>query len=113
MPSPWVTKGRGEGDNPTNLNMNYLLGIRASDNVVVADFEDVNTTNNNHPVIGTTPIVNDTWYHAEPMFDGSHFRIYLNGNLEGDVATTATPQSGSIQHAALVQCAAIDRRSLE
>ncbi len=102
---PLVTKGRGEGDTPTNLNMNYLLGIRASDNVLVADFEDVNTSNNNHPIIGTTPIVTGTWYHGAVTFDGSSLKLYLNGNLEATVATTATPQSGSIQHAAL--CSAL------
>ena len=36
---PLVTKGRGEGDG-SNVDMNYFLGIRTTDNVLVADFED-------------------------------------------------------------------------
>ena len=36
-----------------NVDMNYFLGIRSSDNVLVADFEDT-ATGANHPVVGTT-----------------------------------------------------------
>ena len=36
---PLVTKGRAEGENST-VDMNYFLGIRASDGVLVADFEE-------------------------------------------------------------------------
>ncbi|MEO6741614.1 MAG: hypothetical protein ABIP20_15325, partial [Chthoniobacteraceae bacterium] len=36
---PLVTKGRAEVDD-TNQDMNYFLGIRPTDNVLVADFEE-------------------------------------------------------------------------
>src|SRR6185369_8059226 len=37
---PLVTKGASESDTPANVNMNYFLGFRTTDNVLVADFED-------------------------------------------------------------------------
>src|SRR5687767_12864564 len=37
---PLVTKGRGEGETPANLNTNYFLGLDAATNKLVADFED-------------------------------------------------------------------------
>ena len=36
---PLVTKGRAEGES-SNVDMNYFLGIRATDGVLVADFEE-------------------------------------------------------------------------
>ena len=39
---PLVTKGMAETEGGT-VDMNYFLGIRSSDNVLVADFEDTAT----------------------------------------------------------------------
>ena len=64
-----VTKGRGESDG-NNKDMNYFLGIRQSDLVLAADFEDF-SNGSNHPVTGTTIINDDTWYHAAATYDGS------------------------------------------
>ena len=63
---PLVTKGRAEVDGD-NRDMNYFLGIRASDNVLVADFEEGATgasPGQNHPVAGVTPMVNNVWYQS-------------------------------------------------
>ena len=68
--------------------------------VLAADFEDT-ATGGNHPVIGVTPIYDNTWYHAAAAYDGTNFKIYLNDVQDGSVATTATPRSDSIQHAAI------------
>ena len=35
---PLLTKGRGEAEG-SNVDMNYFLGIRSTDNVLVADYE--------------------------------------------------------------------------
>ena len=68
--------------------------------MLAADFEDT-ATGGNHPVIGVTPIYDNTWYHAAAAYDGVNFKIYLNDVQDGSVATTATPRSDSIQHAAI------------
>jgi len=102
---PLVTKGRGEADG-SNLDMNFFLGIRGSDSVLVADYEEGTGQTSpglNHPIAGVTPLVRNVWYHAAATFDGTTLRIYLNGNLENTVVVGASrlPQSASIQHAGL------------
>ena len=47
--------------------MNYFLGIRRRDNVLVADFEDT-VNGGNHAVIGSTA-VNGVWHHAAVTYD--------------------------------------------
>ncbi len=95
---PLVAKGRGEADG-TNQDANYFLGISdAAGGVLVADFEHTGPSPNNHPVTGATPITNNVWHHAAVTFDGSSFRLYLNGVLDGTpVATSTVPRSDSIQ----------------
>ena len=100
---PLVTKGRGEGDNST-LDMNYFLGIRASDGVLAADFEEGAAGASpglNHPIVGATPVQNNTWYHAAVTYDGAKWQLFLNGNLENELVVGQPPRSDSIQHAAL------------
>ena len=98
---PLVTKGMAEADGNVR-DMNYFLGIRGTDNILVADFEDL-ATGGNHPIAGVTAIPADsTWRHVAVTFDGSELRLYLDGNLEGaPVATTAIPRFDSIQHVAI------------
>ncbi len=99
---PLVTKGRGEADY-SNVDMNYFLGISTTSKLA-ADFEDMTAVSpnpNNHAIIGTTTLANNTWYHAAATFDGATFKLYLNGVLEASTATTATPRWDSIQHAGL------------
>lgn len=45
------------------------------------------------PVVvqGTTPMKVDTWHHLAMVYDGSEIRIYLDGELEGEV-----PRKGNI-----------------
>ena len=100
---PLVTKGRGEGDN-SNLDMNYFLGIRASDNVLCADFEEGASGAQpglNHPVTGVTPIANNVWYHAAATYDGAKWQLFLNGVIEAELVVGRPPRADSIQHAAL------------
>ena len=98
---PLVTKGMAEAEGGP-VDMNYFLGIRGTDNVLVADFEDT-ATGLNHPVIGTTAIPSDgVWRHAAATYDGTTWRLYLDGALQAQLVVGAfTPQFNSIQHAAL------------
>ena len=95
LAEPLVTKGRGESDG-NNKDMNYFLGIRQSDLVLAADFEDF-TNGSNHPVTGTTVINDDTWYHAAATYDGSEWKLYLNGILEANLTVGKVPRYDSIQ----------------
>ena len=102
---PLVAKGRGEADGDTR-DMNYFLGIRAADGVLVADYEEGTGQTQpglNHPIAGVTPIQTGVWYHAAASFDGRNWRLFLNGVLEKDTLMSAgrLPQSASIQHASL------------
>jgi len=102
---PLFTKGRGEADG-NNRDMNYFLGIRGTDNVLCADYEEGTGQTSpglNHPVAGVTAIRNNTWYHAAATFDGTTWRLYLNGVLETELVVGASrlPQDQSIQHAGL------------
>ncbi len=100
---PLVTKGRGEADG-SNLDMNYFLGIRASDNVLCADFEEGATgvtPGLNHPIVGVTPILNNVWYHAAATYDGVKWQLFLNGSLQAELVVNRPPRGDSIQHAAL------------
>ena len=93
--APLITRGRGESDGST-LDCNYFFGVTSS-GVLAADFEDM-ASGANHPVLGSTSIQNSVWYHAAVTYDGSTWRLYLNGGLENEETETATPRHDSIQH---------------
>ena len=101
---PLVTKGRGEGETPANLNTNYFLGLDSATNKLVADFEDT-ATGLNHPALaatGTLVATPDVWHHAAATYDGTTWRLYLDGKLDRAVNIgNFTPESTSIQHAAI------------
>ncbi|MFL6005040.1 MAG: LamG-like jellyroll fold domain-containing protein [Gaiellaceae bacterium] len=97
---PLITKGRAEAETPANLNMNYFLGIDATSGKLVADFEDT-SGGTNHPFTGTTVVTNNVWHHAAATFNGTTLTVYLDGVADGSLAVTATPESSSIEHAAL------------
>ncbi|OGT56092.1 MAG: hypothetical protein A3E01_17650 [Gammaproteobacteria bacterium RIFCSPHIGHO2_12_FULL_63_22] len=100
---PLVTKGRSEGDN-SNVDMNYFLGIRGTDNVLVADFEEGAggaSPGLNHPIAGVTPLSIGVWYHAAATYDGNKWQLFLNGALEAELIVGRPLRSDSIQHAAL------------
>ena len=70
--------------------------------MLVGDFEDT-VNGGNHPVSGVTPIAADNvWHHAAATYDGTTWRIYLDGKLDKKLVVGAfSPESTSIQHASL------------
>ena len=97
---PLVTKGMAEAEGD-NRDTNYFLGIDGKRRVLAADFEDT-ANGGNHPVFGVTPICDGVWYHAAATYDGTTWRLYLNGNLERRSSVgNFTPRFDSIQQAAL------------
>jgi hypothetical protein len=99
---PLVTKGRGEADG-SNLDCNYFLGLDAEGHLV-ADFEAAPapgiTAGQNYPITGTGVAAPGVWNHAAVTYDGSAWRLYLNGELDATVATPpgASPRADSLQH---------------
>jgi Concanavalin A-like lectin/glucanases superfamily len=103
---PLVTKGRSQTDG-SNVDMNFFLGIQASTNKLIADFEEgpggPGPLGQNHPVIGTAVVTSGVWHHAAATYGGGTWRLYLDGNLDTTLPVTGSPgpRSDSIQHAAL------------
>ncbi|PYR69577.1 MAG: hypothetical protein DMF88_05635 [Acidobacteria bacterium] len=97
---PLITKGMAESEG-NNKDTNYFFAIDGKRRVLVADFEDT-INGGNHPVYGVTPICDGVWYHAAVTWDGTTWRLYLNGVLETQlVAGSFTPRYDSIQQAAI------------
>ena len=98
---PLITKGRAEGETAA-ADINYFLGIDATTNKLVGDFEEGqsgSTPSANHPVSGTTSIaVGSTWHHAAATYDGSTWNLYLDGALDGTLAVgkPANAQTNSL-----------------
>jgi hypothetical protein len=100
---PLLTRGRHQSDGDVR-DMNFFLGIRDSDNVLAADFEEGSggtTPGLNHPVAGVTPVSVGVWHHAAASYDGNEWRLYLDGRLESVLAVGEPPQSASVQKTAL------------
>jgi hypothetical protein len=99
---PLIAKCYGEADN-SNVDGNYFLGIQGG--VLAADLEEGSTGSNpglNHPVVGVTYITPNTWHHAAATFDGSYWRLYLDGVLDTTSSYVGQPPRwDSLQYAAL------------
>jgi len=94
---PIAGKGRGEEDG-SPLDCNYAFGFAGD--VLGADFEDM-ATGGNHPIIGKTPIAIGEWHHTAVTYDGTSWRLYVDGVLDAEKETNATPRADSIQHFAI------------
>ena len=100
---PLVTHGAPEADNSA-VDANWVLGISNGSDVLAADFEEAATGGTpglNHPVYGVTPITDDVWHHAAATYDGTTWKLYLDGNLERTLVVGQPVRSDSTQHAAL------------
>ncbi|MEJ7602661.1 MAG: LamG-like jellyroll fold domain-containing protein [Kofleriaceae bacterium] len=89
---PIATKGLGEGDG-SNVDCNYAFGFWGD--VIGADFEDM-ATGGNHPITGKTAIPRGEWHHLAATYDGAKWKLFVDGKLDAEVATTATPRADSV-----------------
>src|SRR5206468_4281925 len=100
---PLIAKGRNEAESATQ-DVNYILGIRAADGVLCADFEEGSggaSPSANNPIFGVTPVGNGTWYHAAASYDGNKWQLFLNGALESELVVGRPVASTSTQQASL------------
>lgn len=92
---PIISKGRAEAEYPA-ADVNYFLGYQKSTNQLVADFEDLSSTN--HPVFSKSTLSGD-WTHVAASYEvaTSTWKLYINGNLDQvtKLDGSFTPQSGS------------------
>lgn len=91
---PIISKGRGESDG-SNVDCNYAFGFFGD--VLGADFEDMES-GANHPVWGKTAVPLGQWHHVAATYDGTTWRLYLDGVLDGEQVADAVPRFDSIQH---------------
>ncbi len=74
----------------TAYDTNYLLGIRPSDNRLVAGFGD-------SLLFGRTAITRGEWHHAAVTYDGEALRLFLDGALESEVLALTPPLAGGVK----------------
>lgn len=99
---PLIAKLVGEADG-NHRDGNYFLGITNTGPKLVGDFEDF-ATGLNHPVLGATAIRSNVWNHACITYDGTTFKIFLNGELDGSTATALYPRYDSRQMFGIGRC---------
>ena len=100
---PILAKGRAEAETATQ-DINYIFGIQQSTGRLAADFEEGAggaSPSLNHPVIGGTVVSIGVWHHVAATYDGTTWRLYLDGILDGTLAVGQPLGSGSTVPVAL------------
>ncbi len=93
---PIIAKGIEEAAG--QASMNYFLGIKREDSILVAAFEESNSgasPGKNHHITGFTTIKRNIWYHAAVTYDGMFMKLYLNGILESALEINKQPENQS------------------
>jgi len=93
--TPILSKGTAQGEGNPAVDVNYFLAI-GSTNVLATDFE-ADPGSGNAPLLGVTALSNDTWYMVALTLDSAAGTrsLWLNGAVDGTLATTAVPASAS------------------
>ncbi len=80
---PVLSKGMEIPSRESSLN--YFLGIRKEDGILVFDFESSGsgaTPYRNRPVTGFHPLERNRWYHVAATYDKNTLRLFLDGKPE-------------------------------
>src|SRR5688572_9737968 len=79
---PIVTKGRSQ-DDIAEVDINYFVGYRLSDNKLIADFED-DASSAGHPVISNASLPTCGWVHVAVSYNTATdtWKMYINGVLD-------------------------------
>ncbi|WP_394841165.1 metallophosphoesterase [Pendulispora brunnea] len=85
-PSLVPIAGRGSG--------NYVLGF-AEDGELAADFE--NEEGVHHTVLGKTDISLGQWHHLAASYDGTTWRLFVDGRLDAELVAKTTPRTSGAQ----------------
>jgi PKD repeat protein len=70
----------------------YTLRVGADNKLTFHTEDDCSTGSS---VIGGTTLLSNIWYHVAGEWDGTQLRVYVNGALDGTVATTRAPKAGN------------------
>ena len=89
---PIISKGLENLSRETGLN--YFLGIRKEDGILVFDFESSGSGANpyrNHPVVAYHPLENNRWYHVSATYDKETLKLFLDGKPETEMEIGVLP----------------------
>ena len=101
---PLITKGRNEAERLATVDMNYFLGIDAATNRSPSTSRRARRDRARpEPSAdrGTTAVTSNVWHHAAATYDGTTWKLYLDGRLDASLAVGEPARGDSIQHAAL------------
>jgi hypothetical protein len=91
---PLVAKGRHhQGAEGNVLDFNYFFGMVPGGRLA-GDLED-QTWGQNHPIVGATVPAPGVWHHGALTYDGSTWRLYLDGSLDAWSVAELVPRFDS------------------
>ena len=96
---PLITKGRSENDGDQRRRQ-LLPRDRLRTGKLATDFEEgaPRRTGANHGFLGNTVVTKNVWHHAAVTYDGSVFRLYLDGALDGTSPPINQPPRSDSTH---------------
>ncbi len=70
----------------------YVLRVTSGDKLMFGTRDDCNVGTS---LVGVTTLTSNIWYHVAGSWDGATMRVFVNGVLDGSLASTRNPKSGN------------------